>query len=157
MAHSALIFYITFVGLSDSAILNGKMGYATDLWTSSLTAFTALVVTVNLNLILRMRYITYMHALSFVIVSFGFYLAFMWFTNFVDFGWMQYSVEEAHKSLNFYMIIALTVGICFSLDFAYECYLVLIKTSPTSYLRLLVNKGFTIDSKKNKEQFQILS
>ena len=155
--HAAVIFYVTFIGFSDSAILNGKVGYATDLWTSSLTAFTALVIIVNLNLILRMRYITYLHALSFVIVSLGFYLLFMWFTNFVDFGWMQYSVYEAHNSLNFYMTIALTVGICFSLDLAYECYLVLIKTSPTSFLRLLVSKRFTIDTSANKDLFQDLS
>ena len=78
---------MTFIGFYDSAILNADIGYTTDLWTSSVTAFTALVVTVNLNLILRMKYITYMHALSFLIISLGFYVMFMWFTNFVEFGW----------------------------------------------------------------------
>ena len=79
---------MTFLAFSDSAILNKSSGYSTDLWTSSVAAFTALVVIVNLNLIIRMRYITKFHALSFLIVSLGFYFGFMWFTNFVDFGWM---------------------------------------------------------------------
>ena len=90
--HAAIIFYVTFLAFSDSGVLSSDSGYSTDLWTSSVAAFTALVVTVNLNLIIRMKYITKLHAMSFLIISFGFYLGFMWFTNFVDFGWTQYSV-----------------------------------------------------------------
>ena len=88
LVHSAIIFYITFMTYNDSGILNASKGYSTDLWTGSVAAFTALVFTVNLNLIIRMKYLTYLHALSILAVSYLSYLGFMWFTNFVDFGWM---------------------------------------------------------------------
>ena len=85
--HAAIIFYVTFITFQDSGILNANHGYTTDLWTSSISAFTALVFTVNLNLLIRMKYITFWHGLSFLLISYGFYLTFMWFTNFVAFGW----------------------------------------------------------------------
>ena len=55
------------------------------------------------------------------------------------------------------MTIAVTVGACFSIDLAYECYLVLIKTSPTSYLRMLVSQNQTIEEKENKQTFDQIS
>ena len=139
MVHSAIIFYVTFLTFSDSAILNASKGYSTDLWTGSIAAFTSLVFTVNLNLIIRMKYLTYLHALSILVVSYFSYLGFMWFTNFVDFGWTQYSVFEAHNSNVFYLTIALTSGSCFALDYFYESYNVLLKTTPASFLRLIIS------------------
>lgn len=78
---------MTFFSFGDSGILNADTGYASDLWTSSVACFTSLVFTVNLNLMIRMKYITWLHVVSVFAISYGLYLAFIWITNYVDMGW----------------------------------------------------------------------
>ena len=102
--------------MQSSGVLNGGTGYPTDLWTTSVAGFTALVYIVNFNLLIRMHFVTQYHALSFAIISYGFYEAFMWFTNYVDFGWTQYAVAAGHESASFYLVMTCTVGICLVLD-----------------------------------------
>ena len=116
LVHAGITFFITFLSFQNSFVLNADKGYATDLWTSSVCAFTSLVFIVNFNLLIRIKYITYLHALSFVIVSLGLYMIFMWFTNYVYFGWTQYSIYEAHNSILFYLNLALCIGSCLSID-----------------------------------------
>jgi len=132
--------------MADSGILNPEQGYSTDLWTSSVATFTALVSTVNFNLLLRMKFTTVYHFLSFLFISVLCYISFMWFTNFFDFGWTQFSVLQAHLSPIFYLSIFCTVGTCFMLDYLNECYWVLIKTSPVSFLRRIVSQKLSISS-----------
>jgi hypothetical protein len=146
LVHAAIIFYTVFLSSANSGILNSESGYSTDLWTSSVATFTALVATVNFNLLLRMKFVTMYHMLSFLVVSITCYIGFMWFTNFFDFGWTQFSVLEAHLSPIFYLSIFFTTGFCFLLDYLYECYWVLIKTSPVSFLRRVISQNLSIQS-----------
>ena len=148
---------MTFITYSDSSILNSSKGYSTDLWTGSVAAFTALVFTVNLNLLIRMKYLTYLHGLSVVLVSYFSYLGFMWFTNFVDFGWTQHSVLEAHRSNVFYLTIALTCGSCFALDYFYDSYQVLLNTSPAAQLRQVISRGSSINNQIERKKFYEIS
>ena len=114
------------------------------------------IVTVNLNLIIRMKYITLLHALSFMIMSFGAYLGFMWFTNFVEFGWTHYSIEQVHSSPLFYLTITVTVGASFMLDLFLECASVLLKTSPTSMLRSIIRSRSSIENPLNLAKFEAI-
>ena len=57
------------------------------MWTTSVTAFTSLVFVANINLLIRMKYITIYHWLSLLVISIGLYIIFMWGSNFQDFGW----------------------------------------------------------------------
>ena len=59
----------------------------------------------------------------------------MWLTNFTEYTWTQYAVEEAHISSIFYLNLTLTVGFCLVLDIALASYSVLLKTTPVSFLR----------------------
>lgn len=106
---------------------------------------------------IRMKYLTYLHGLSILVVSYFSYLGFMWFTNYVDFGWTQYSVFEAHNSNVFYLTIALTCTSCFALDYFYESYCVLLQTTPASFLRLIINKGGSINNQQEAKQFYAIS
>ena len=116
MLHSALIFFVTFISFQDGGVLNQEKGYNTNLWTSSVCTFTALVVTVNLNLILRMKYMTVMHAAGFLFFSLTAYLTFMWASNYTDLSWTENAVLQAHYSFPFYLIMTCTVGACFFAD-----------------------------------------
>ena len=93
-----------------------------------------------------MTFITYLHGLSILLISFGTYLGFMWTTNYFQLGWTQYAVYEAHSSNLFYLTITLSVSTCFIIDLFYLCCKVLLKTSPASYLRILVSHGVNINN-----------
>ena len=135
-------------------MLNAGEGYSTDLWTSSVCAFTALVVTVNVNLLFRIKYFTKLHLVCFLLCSFSFYIGFMWATNYTQYAWTQHAVYEAHVSLQFYFILAVTIGFCLALDMLLESYKVLIKTSPTDFLRLVVSRKQSIYTPDNKARFE---
>ena len=157
MVHSAIIFFITFLSYQESGVLSAEEGYNTNLWTSSVCTFTALIVTVNLNLMLRMKYMTKLHAIGFIVFSFSAYFTFMWLTNYTALAWTESAVLQAHRSLIFYLIIACTVGICLSTDLFHESYKVLIQTSPHSFLRQLISSKQSIESPTNHQTFVDLS
>ena len=100
-----------------------------------------------------MKYITWLHILSFVVASYVSYLGFMWFTNFVNFGWTQYSITEAHRSVLFYLCITLTVTFCLALDFFFETYGVLINMSPISFLRIAISRAMDMENPFNALAF----
>jgi len=87
MVHSAIIFFITFLSYQESGVLSAEEGYNTNLWTSSVCTFTALIVTVNLNLVMRMKYMTKLHAIGFIVFSFSAYFTFMWLSNYTALAW----------------------------------------------------------------------
>ena len=139
LIHAGVIFFVTIIAFEESGILNQDTGYATDLWTSSVAIFTSLIVTVNINLILRMKFMTAWHGLSILLISFGSYQGFMWLTNYIDIGWTYSAVIETHRSNIFYMTFILTVSACFVMDFMMLGTKVLLRTGPASYLRILIN------------------
>ena len=139
LLHASIIFFVTFLGLKDSGIFNPNDGYSTTLWTSSVATFTSLVFAVNINLMVRMRYLTYIHILSLLIISFGAYTGYMWFTNYVEIGAVKDAVLESHFSALFYLCIFFSVTTCLTLDYFKESVAVLLFTRPTDYLRRLIS------------------
>ena len=139
-------------------ILNGKTGYPLDMWTASSTAFTSLIFVVNFNLYTRLGYITWLHAMAILLLSITPYLIYMWIGNFMSPEWSQThnAIMEAHKSPTFYLKVGICIGICFLVDYAIECYDVLIKPSPINFLRILVNRNIELNDGQNREQFNLL-
>lgn len=128
------------------------------MWTSSVTAFTAIIFVVHFNLFTRMKYITIHHAISIFACSMLPYMIYMWMSNYLpaNFSQTKNAVLEAHYASNFYLKIACTIGATFMLDYAFECYMVLIVQDPTEYLRLLVSQGKTTEDPANMEHFKSL-
>ena len=84
---------------------------------------------------MRTQYLTKLHALCFGVISILAYLCFMWLTNFTEYAWTQFAVEQAHTSPVFYFNLTITVGFCLALDLLLQSYMVLLKTSPIAFLR----------------------
>ena len=63
---------------------------------------------------------------------------------------------EAHKTLIFYMKIACCIAMSFFVDYALDCWNILIKENPTDYLRILINKGVNVDDKRYQNHFNAL-
>ena len=120
-------------------MINGQTGYTSDLWTTSVTAFTALVFVVNVNIMLRFHFITVAHVMTVLLGSIALYLAYMWAGNFFDYSQTQFAVEEAHVSPVFYLSVACTIGLSLVFDFLVEAWQVIIVRSPTDFLRQMIS------------------
>lgn len=84
---SVIVFFVPFYGaMLSGQIINGETGVAADMWTVSITAFTALIFITHANILLRFRHITIIHLLM---VSFGgivSYLSYMWIGNLPEYS-----------------------------------------------------------------------
>ena len=107
------------------------------MWTSSVAAFTALILVVHFNLYTRLPYMTWYHALAIFGLSIGPYLIYMWSSNYLpaEISNTQYAVLEAHRSPIFYLKIFCCVMASFIVDYAISSYQVLVRTSPSDFLR----------------------
>jgi hypothetical protein len=68
------------------------------------------------------------------ITSFGWYFAYMWYSNSKT-EELNSAVLNAHHSPLFYLIIFLCAGLCFIIDYAAESFQFLANPTPSQYLR----------------------
>ena len=161
---AVVIFFICFQPyyykdlMGDGLISSHSMGYPADMWSTSVTASTALVLVVHFNLFTRMKYMTYLHAVSIFGLSILSYLTYMWIYNYLppSISQIQFVVIEAHKNLIFYLKITCCIAMTFLLDYALDCWAILIVENPTDYLRSLIYKGQTPDDPINRNHFNAL-
>jgi len=65
-------------------IIQGETGFPPDMWTASVTTFTALIFVVNFNLFTRLKYLTVAHFIAIVLCSLLPYLLYMWLSNYMS-------------------------------------------------------------------------
>ena len=128
------------------------------MWTSSVTAFTALMFVVHFNLITRMKYITWVHIVSICLCSILPYLIYMWLSNWIspDISNTQFAVSEAHASPMFYLRIACCIGATFFRDYAVECWNVCITQNPADFLLSIIKSKKSIEDPVNLDRFNQL-
>lgn len=103
-----------------------------------------------------MRFYTYWNFLSIFVLSIGIYYAFVWICDYMYFSWTYATILEMHKTQLYYLTILLCVGLCFSVDLFITGFTFNFLTSPSDYLRTVVNRSESI-SLKTKEFHQIFS
>ena len=121
---AAIIFFLAFQPpFYKSMILDPASGQSVDMWTCSVTAFTALIFVVNFNLFTRMSYITNLHGLTIFVASILPYLLYMWISNILpgQYSKTESAVLKAHQSPGFYLTTLLITAITFLTDYAIHC------------------------------------
>jgi len=91
------------------------------------TAFTALMFIVNANLLIRSRYLTWIHLFHVTVGALIIYFVYIWIGNYLEISQTRFAVLEAHKSPTFYLTIGCCLAFTVSVDFALEAYRVLIR------------------------------
>ena len=126
--------------------------------TASVTSFTALIFVVHFNLLTRMKYITLIHGVAIMFTAILPYLVYMWISNYIspDISDVTSAVLQAHRSPTFYLRVAACIAFSFSLDYAWECWIVIIRGNPTDFLRGLINQGKSIEDPVNRAKFNYL-
>lgn len=137
---SVIIFFIPFYGaMWSSQITNGETGSVADMWTVSITAFTALIFIIHTNILLRFRHITIVHMAMVLIGGLLSYFSYMWIGNFPEFSQTRFAVLEAHETPIFYLTVACCIACSSMADFALQAYTTLFQCSPTDYLRITMS------------------
>lgn len=112
----------------------GESAKNTDLWSFSVTSFTAVIFIVSLRLMLYQRYYTYLNWLSLSIFSSFLYFAYIWYANY--FGTtVSHTLVISFGSPHFYLTILLTVVMCYIVDVLIVGFETVVYTQPSEYLR----------------------
>jgi len=81
--HAGVVFFVPLYSLFYTSI-SSRNGNTDDLWLLSLTSFTSVIFTVLIKLSVTSRAFTIWNFLAFAIPSVGFYLAYMWASNWIS-------------------------------------------------------------------------
>ena len=93
-----------------------------DQYTMSLAMFTSMVLVVNMDLLLKSRYITLINIIAVILTSIVPYFLFVWKSNYIVSSWMMNVVGHAIQSKTFFATIVVTVAACFATDVFFETY-----------------------------------
>ena len=94
--HSVVVFIVAYWSHRD-AILH-EDGRNNDLWSFSVTVFTAVILIVTLKLVLYTRMLNWVSALSFTLLSLAPYFGYVWVTNYLEFSNTHLSIEVTFSS-----------------------------------------------------------
>ena len=128
---SLVLFFVPLFGMG---VINSETGEVPDMWVASVTSFTAMSFVIYFNMVIRTRYMAWMSALAVPGLSFFMYYAYSWITNYTGSSLIRFAVLKAHQSITFYLVLLLCIGACFTIDFAWEAYRVLIQKTPTDFI-----------------------
>lgn len=82
--HALIVFLIPYFVYANSVM--NKNAYNNDIWSFSVTSFTAVIFIVNLKLMVQERYFTWINLFSVFVLSFGVYFTYIWATNYTSFS-----------------------------------------------------------------------
>jgi len=82
-----VVYFLTYLSAKYSdQITDPKTGQTIDYWTISVTSFTAVMLIISCNLLIRSRYISNIHIIFTLAASLLIYFIYMWFGNFFAFS-----------------------------------------------------------------------
>ena len=114
--HSLLAFIVSYWAYRD-AILHDN-GLNNDLWSFSVTVFTAIIIIVTMKLVLYSRMFNWFNVTCFIVFSLGPYFLYVWVTNFTEFSNTHLSIVVTFNSPQFYFVCVLCVCSAFVVDLA---------------------------------------
>lgn len=102
-----------------------------DLWSLSVTSFTAVYFIVTLKLMNFIRFYTYIHLIALLVLSFLVYYGYMWISNYVEYSHTYATIVTVHKSPLFYLTVLLCIGMTFVVDMFINAYEFNVNTNPS--------------------------
>ena len=116
-----------------------------DIWTFSVTSFTAVIIIVTLKLMVTERYFTWVNLVSIFVLSLGIYFCYIWASNFTGFSNTYETMQVLFSSSQYYLTIGLCVTLCYGIDIFIRSLEFEFKTTPTDFLRKCVNMNLPIE------------
>jgi magnesium-transporting ATPase (P-type) len=160
--YSFLIFCIVCFCDVGSEI-NEEGDYGT-LWYMSLKTYTSIIISVNLTLLLNMRYITFLFTLTMGITSFLLYIIFIIIVQYITMFNSCASIFHSLRTVNFYLCVFLVCSMSFLSDYMRESININFSNKiSTNLLKYILDvdsqdnfmEGFVRTRKKYSETLQI--
>ena len=80
LIHSLIVFFVPIYHFKE--ILLSENAENSDLWSFSVTSFTAVILIVTLRLMLFERFFSWINADCIALLSVGLYFAYIWYANY---------------------------------------------------------------------------
>jgi len=144
--HSLIVFILPFF-IYKRALLTDD-SYNNDLWSFSISSFTAVIFIVTLKLMVFERFFTWINLFCIIVLSVGLYFAYIWGSNGSTYSLPHYSMETIFSSAHLYLSCALCVVLAYVVDIFKASYIFNFKTTPTDFLRQ------KIKDKANPDDFE---
>ena len=102
------------------------------------------------------RFYSFFNLFTIFVLSVFIYYAFLWICNEMSFSRTFVTAYELHISPHYYLTVFFCTGLCFIVDLFKTSFIFNFVTSPTDYLRLMVNQGKKELSEKEKKTFDAI-
>ena len=99
------------------------------------------------------RFYSFLNLFTIFVLSIFIYYAFLWICNEMTFSHTYATALELHITPHYYLTVLLCTGLCFIVDLFKTSFTFNFLTSPTDYLRMLVNQGKKELSQKEQKTF----
>lgn len=126
------MFYMPFYTFRRTTLHSS--GYNNDLWSFSVSSFTALIMIVTAKLLVTHRYFHWLNAVAFFLITFLCYFSYVWISNFLTISQTYLAIENTFNSPLFYFILIFCFGTAFSFDFAFVTVSRVYRPSPSIYM-----------------------
>jgi hypothetical protein len=87
-----------------------------------------------------MRHYTFWNFISISVLSVGIYYLSIWILDKMYFSYTYATVLELHLTDLYYLTVIFCVGLCFTVDLFFRGFIFNFLTSPTDFLRTIVNR-----------------
>ena len=137
--HSVFIFIACYEAFQYCSL--NLIGYNPDLWSFSITAFTLVIVTVNIRLGLYNNNWTVLFVFSLFFLSFLLYFAYIFISDSFNEFLIYKSIIQTFQSFPFYACVMLLSGLLFALDLMTIVLKQEFSNSLINYFRILIKTG----------------
>lgn len=100
-----VIFIVHYYVFKDAILTQG--GYNGGHWLISISAFTSVIIIVNLRLMLTHRWLTLLNLLTILILSVCLFYVYTWFSNYMDYSYTYQTSKMLHETPLFYLTVFL--------------------------------------------------
>ena len=141
LIESILIFFFT----SEIMVNTTQMsitGQTPDLWASSITQFTCVILMVNYRLIITQRFHTLVNILMISISSYLSYIGYIIFGSYFDYSTSQATLHELIYFPHFYLVIFLISSLSLIYNLAIETWEIEFSNKPSSRIRKYIKVNY---------------
>jgi len=144
--HSVIIFYAIYFYMNKIVMTNG--GYVADLWTISVTQFTAIILNVNFNLLVSQRHHTQYNIWIIIITSYVVYILYMYVSSQLTYSNTYSSVEMMFSFSQYYLSVFLIGFISFLSELFIASYLFNFEDNSVTFMKRFIHEADEIPAEE---------
>lgn len=135
LCESIIVFFVVLYIMNSNEHIMSKDGYVADIWATSITQFTCIILIVNYRLLVYQRYHTIFNTVVIVVTSYFLYFCYFIVSGYISFSKSQGTINELISFPHFYLCIFLITSICFLFELGFKTWEIQIRKQPPSLLR----------------------